>query len=513
MVKSKRKLKHQPDPSSIPLNEKKALARLQFTKKSTKPAKLAKSAKKEAAAEKEEVDTGILEVEKVGVDEWLNSDEEKEAPKEDALGNPMQDSSSDSDEEDLELKSKKLETEEQRLQKEAELELQEQVELPELKEEEKFVLPTPEELELEAQLPDLKLIKNRILQIIQILKNLKRLGRKGVSRNQYVEQLKQDIATYYGYNLYLVKKLFNLFSINEIYEFFEANETSRPLTIRTNTLKSYRRDLAARLIQRGVNLDPLADWSTVGLQVFDYDVPIGATPEYLAGLYMIQAASSMLPVMSLNPQQNEFILDMCAAPGGKTTYIGALMKNTGCIVANDFNKSRTKALVANIHRMGLTNAIVTNYDGKEMSKITKDFDRVLLDAPCSGTGVISKDPSVKINKEKPDFDKLADLQRKLLLSAIDCTKTTTKKKGIIVYSTCSITIEENEHVVNYVLSKRPNVKLVDTGLKFGTKGFKRMGEKIYHDSLQLTRRYYPHTHNMDGFFIAKFEKISNKIEK
>lgn len=113
---------------------------------------------------------------------------------------------------------------------------------------------------------------------------------------------------------------------------------------------------------------------------------------------MLQAASSFMPVIALAPQENEKVLDMCSAPGGKTTYIASLMKNTGSLFANDINKDRCKSLVANIYRMGVKNSVVCNYDGRAFPGIMGGFDRVLLDAPCSGTGVISKDPSVKINK-------------------------------------------------------------------------------------------------------------------
>ena len=181
-------------------------------------------------------------------------------------------------------------------------------------------------------------------------------------------------------------------------EFFEANEVSRPVTIRTNTLRTRRRDLAQSLVNRGVNLEPIGKWTNVGLQVFESNVPIGATPEYLAGHYMLQAASSFLPVIALSPQPNERVLDMASAPGGKTTHMAALMQNTGVVFANDANKVRTKSLTANVHRLGCKNVVVCSYDGREFPKVMGGFDRVLLDAPCSGTGVISKDPSVKINK-------------------------------------------------------------------------------------------------------------------
>src|ERR1700761_1178149 len=125
---------------------------------------------------------------------------------------------------------------------------------------------------------------------------------------------------------------------------------------------------------------------------------LGATPEYLSGQYMLQAASSFLPVMALSPMPNERVLDMASAPGGKTTHMSALMDNTGLIFANDSNKDRIKSLTANVHRLGCKNVVVSNHDGRMFPKVLGGFDRVLLDAPCSGTGVISKDASVKINK-------------------------------------------------------------------------------------------------------------------
>lgn len=356
--------------------------------------------------------------------------------------------------------------------------------------------------------PDLQLLRTRITETIRVLDDFSKLAEKGRSRSDYTSQLLKDICAYYGYSPFLAEKLFNLFPPREAFAFFEANETPRPLVIRTNTLRTHRRELAQALINRGVTLEPVGKWSKVGLQIFEAQIPLGATPEYLAGHYILQAASSFLPVMALAPQENERILDMAAAPGGKTTHIAALMRNTGCIFANDANKARSKALIGNIHRLGVKNAIVCNYSALEFPRVMGGFDRVLLDAPCSGTGVISKDPSVKTNKTEKDFLKLPYTQKQLLLHAIDATDHASKTGGYVVYSTCSVTVEENEQVVQYVLGKRPNVKLVPTGLPFGVEGFTRLGGKIFHPSMKETRRYYPHAHNLDGFFVAKFKKIS-----
>ena len=356
--------------------------------------------------------------------------------------------------------------------------------------------------------PDLQLLRARITDTIRVLDDFSKLGEEGRSRAEYTAQLLKDICMYYGYSPYLAEKLYNLFSPREAFAFFEANETARPVVIRTNTLRTHRRDLAQALINRGVTLEPVGKWSKVGLQVFESQVPLGATPEYLAGHYILQAASSFLPVMALAPQENERILDMAAAPGGKTTYISALMKNTGCIFANDSNKSRAKGLVGNIHRLGAKNTIVCNYDAREFPKVIGGFDRVLLDAPCSGTGVIAKDASVKTNKTVKDFLQLPHLQKQLLLAAIDSVDHASKSGGYVVYSTCSVTIEENEQVVQYALSRRPNVKLVDTGLTFGVEGFVNFMGKSFDPKMKLTRRFYPHKYNVDGFFVSKFKKLA-----
>ena len=354
--------------------------------------------------------------------------------------------------------------------------------------------------------PDLQLLRSRITETTRVLTSFSSLADSSRSRTDYITSLLDDICTYYGYSPFLAEKLWHLFPPQEALAFFDANESPRPLVIRTNTLRTHRRELAHSLINRGVTLEPVGKWSKVGLQVFESQVPLGATPEYLAGHYILQAASSFLPVMALAPQEGERCLDMAAAPGGKTTYMAALMRNTGSIFANDSNKDRAKALIGNIHRLGVKNTIVCHYSALEYPKVMGGFDRVLLDAPCSGTGVIAKDASVKTNKTEADFLRLPHLQKQLLLAAVDSVDHASKTGGYIVYSTCSVTVEENEQVVQYVLNKRPNVKLVGTGLVFGKEGFTSFRGKKFHPSLKETRRYYPHAYNVDGFFVAKFKK-------
>ncbi|XP_013393927.1 25S rRNA (cytosine-C(5))-methyltransferase nop2 [Lingula anatina] len=438
-------------------------------------------------------------------DEEEEDDSDAEIPADD-FGEAESDDDDDEEEEELpvEKAAKKLKKKQEKERKMAEEELQTNIARTDV-----FTLPSGQEVEKEAvQPPDLALVQQRMKDILQVLGDFKARREEGRTRKEYVEQLIRDLCLYYSYNTFLMEKLLDLFP-HEIIEFLEANEVQRPVTIRCNTLKTRRRDLAQALINRGMNLDPVGKWSKVGLVVYDSQVPVGATPEYLAGHYMIQGASSFLPVMALAPQVNERVLDMAAAPGGKTTYIAALMKNTGTLFANDPSAERAKAIVGNIHRMGISNTIVCTHDGRKFPEIITGFDRVLLDAPCSGTGVIAKDPAVKASKDEKDIQRCSHIQKQLILAAIDCCDAKSKTGGYITYSTCSILVEENEWVIDFALKKR-NVKLVPTGLDFGREGFTQFKQHRFHPTMKLTRRFYPHTHNLDGFFVAKLKKFSNK---
>ncbi|KAL0478070.1 25S rRNA (cytosine-C(5))-methyltransferase nop2, partial [Acrasis kona] len=429
------------------------------------------------------------------------------------------DSEDDDDLTELEREAKELDDEQRQILIDANLELQDQA-----KQQEKPSLLTDytkahendeqvdeDNIDILGIGEDITKVHARIMESLRVLGNFKELREEGFKRSDYLDLLKKDLCKYYGYVPELIELFIGMFSVPELIEFLEANEAPRPLTIRANALKTRRRELAQSLINRGINLDPMEAWSKTGLKILDANVPVGATPEYLAGHYIIQGASSLLPVMALAPKPKELILDMSAAPGGKTTYIASLMKNTGVLFANDVSPTRSKALVANIHRMGVRNAVVCNYDGRDLPKILTPLDRVLLDAPCSGLGVISRDPSVKVSKGVDDVTECAQLQKELLLSAIDCINPNSVTGGYVVYSTCSVSIDENESVIQYALKKR-NVKIVPTGLPFGRDGYVRVGQKIFDKDMAHAKRFYPHVHNMDGFFVCKLQVLKSGVK-
>lgn len=343
----------------------------------------------------------------------------------------------------------------------------------------------------------------RIQHICKIIENINH-GRF-FSKKYYFNLLKKEIKNFYGYNSEYIKCIFFLFPIKEIVEYIAFIHKRRPLSIRTNLLKTDSVKLKEYLKKRGINVFFLKGLLEKTGIIIENNHSSGACPEYLGGYYTFQGVSSLFSVYSLFPRKNQRILDLTASPGGKTTHIAEIMENSGIIVANDKSSGRIKSLVANLHRMGVKNSIITNIDGLFMPFIMKGFDKVLLDAPCTGSGVTFQNFSLNSFKFKKSLKMNSELQKRLLVAAIDSCDENSKDGGLIVYSTCSIFIEENECVIQYAVENR-NVTIVPTDLDYGMPGYKRYKNLKFNENMSLCKRYFSHIHNTDGFFICRLKK-------
>lgn len=226
---------------------------------------------------------------------------------------------------------------------------------------------------------------------------------------------------------------------------------------------------------------------------------------YNTGSIYLQNLSSMLPPLLLDLERGQTILDMCAAPGGKTTEIASIIENEGKVIANEINTIRRERLKYNIQKQGASCIEVIDMDAKVLGdKFKEKFDRVLLDAPCSGEGTIElnrhesyKGWSTKFIREN------SKLQKKILESGIKALK----RGGILIYSTCTISPEENEEVIDYMLNKYPNLRVMNLNLsiKNSIQGLASYKDKKYNDNLKKALRVIPNE-EMEGFFVCKLKK-------
>jgi 16S rRNA (cytosine1407-C5)-methyltransferase len=234
-------------------------------------------------------------------------------------------------------------------------------------------------------------------------------------------------------------------------------------------------------------------------------------PEFKQGLFYIQSLSSMIPGLVLDPKEDEVVLDMAAAPGSKTTQMAAMMNNKGKIIANDNSRQRTFKLKQNLDHQGVTNTGVISMDGQAIwKKYPEYFDKVLLDAPCSleGTFCTLKPESYSYWSEKK-IKQFSKLQKWLLRSAVSATK----PGGTIVYSTCTISPEENEEVIDWILEKEKNtVELEEIQIKDLERypAFTTYKNKTFHPNIRKTLRILPST-EMEGFFVAKLRKSRSNV--
>ncbi len=280
----------------------------------------------------------------------------------------------------------------------------------------------------------------------------------------------------------LTRYIYDNYGMDYTKNFLRYINNEQVISIRVNKLKTDKDSLRELLLDKGFEIED-GHLSVKALKVLN---PAGLvnTSEFKDGLFTIQQEGSIKTVEILNPKQSSKILDLCAAPGTKTSYIGEYTKNKANIIANDISKDKLSLINENIDRLGLKNINLTNFDASVFNKEYENaFDYVLVDAPCSGLGVMGRKPEIRYNRSIDDIKTLAKLQRDILDNAIKYLK----KDGILVYSTCTVGNIENKDNFSY-LSAIDNLELMPIDGK---------------DYIE----YVNYIDKTDGFFISKFKKI------
>jgi len=310
-----------------------------------------------------------------------------------------------------------------------------------------------------------------------------------------------------------IERISNLLNNNEedIKSFFETAKTQPKKALRCNTIKISPDELIKRFEEKGWKIQqPFEDYPEI--IIIDSNLQpgeLGKTKEHLLGYYYIQEITSMMPIIALSPNENNIVLDCCAAPGSKTTQATALMKNKGIIIANDVSISRISILSANLERQGITNAIITRHDFLQLSKKLKElnmkFNKILVDAPCSGEGNIRLSPSTYLNWSEGLLNKLSSKQKRIAEAAFQLLE----ENGEMIYSTCSYAPEENEEVIQHLLNNyKENIEIQKILLPIKSRpGITEWKGKKFSEEIKKACRFYHHDNNMEGFFVCKIKKL------
>ncbi len=288
----------------------------------------------------------------------------------------------------------------------------------------------------------------------------------------------------------------------ELQRFLAISQQPLRKSVRVNTLKISVADFLARTAQYGWRLTPVP-WCAEGFWIErdDESLPLGSVAEHLSGLFYIQEASSMLPVTALfaaAPDAQQ-VMDMAAAPGSKTTQLAALMHNRGAILANEYSASRVKVLHANISRCGVSNVALTHFDGRVFgAALPEQFDAILLDAPCSGEGVVRKDADALRNWTLASTEAIAATQRDLIDSAFHALR----PGGVLIYSTCTLNTIENQQVIAWLLTRYPDaIEIMSLQDLFAGAEAALTPEGYLH--------VFPHCFDSEGFFVARLRKTAS----
>jgi 16S rRNA (cytosine967-C5)-methyltransferase len=301
------------------------------------------------------------------------------------------------------------------------------------------------------------------------------------------------ISVFHSHPLWLVKKWIGAFGAEQTAALCKANNEIPPVALRVNTLKSTRERAMEQLLSDGFDAKATA-FSPDGIIVTNAPVSVRETACYTAGHIQVQDEASQLIARLADPKSGESILDMCAGVGGKATHLAALMNNHGRITALDISEKKIESLKKNIQRLGATIVDARVGDaGMDLGiDFYESFDKVLIDAPCSGLGTLRRNPEIKWRILPEDVKKCADLQNVILENAISYLKT----GGFLIYSTCTIVPEENEEVIESFINRHQNFTCISTPAST---------QSCFADD-QGYFRSYPYRHGTDGFFGAVLVK-------
>lgn len=326
---------------------------------------------------------------------------------------------------------------------------------------------------------------------------LRNIDRHGLKSLESIKNPNERLSIETSHPLWLVERWIEYYGFETAKAICFENNEKKALSIRVNTLKISREALMEQLTEKkGFAVRPSA--------VVDKGIIIDKgnifKTDYLDhGYCSVQDQSSMLAASMLQTEQDMTVLDTCSAPGGKTGYIGEQMQNTGAIHAFDLHKNKIKLIANNSERLGLTNVSAKMADARELQTLFEAaaFDRILIDAPCSGFGVIRSKPDIKYSKQPKDIDYLQQVQMSILQHVAPLLK----NDGKIVYSTCTIEKKENEKLIQAFLESHDTFKVDESFLKEAEK----------YDNCQLTPyglQIFPQTFHADGFFITRLIKIT-----
>ena len=282
----------------------------------------------------------------------------------------------------------------------------------------------------------------------------------------------------------------------EAVDFFESCKTRLTKSVILNSLKTNNLNLKDIILEKVNYIDN-------AYFIKSETNALGNTIEHHIGLFQMQEVSSMLPAIVLNPKETDVVLDLTAAPGNKTGLLAQIMKNKGLIIANDVDKTRIKTLIFTLKKLGVTNTIVTCQNGINYNTPFL-FDKILLDAPCSCEGMVRKKPDALKEWSEPHVLSKSELQKQLITSAFKLLK----KNGELVYSTCTMSPEENEEVIDLLL-KNTNAKIEEIIIPklICDSGITEYKNKKYNPEIKKAIRIWPHKNNIEGFFICKIKKL------